>query len=85
MNYINCSQTVFLIEFLHQYPDNFFICQKNSLLEVLKNEDKNGIKSVKIFDPAKNKFTVCSKKKILELMNYNTEFIEFSKKHYYFT
>jgi|GEM_PF-6406676 len=84
MKYFNCNQTTFLVEFLFQYPNNIFICQKNGLQEVLKNEDKNGIKSIKIFDPTKNKFTVCSRKKILELMSYNTEFIEFSKTHYYF-
>ena len=53
-------------------------------MKILKEHDKNGIESIKVFDPSKEKFVRVSKKDILNFASWETEVSEYLKTHYYF-
>lgn len=81
---INTDLNTYLVKFNFQTTNGQFITQGSGLMDVLKQYDKNGIKHIKIFDPAKNTFKQISKEKILNLMSWETETYLYLKDHYYF-
>lgn len=72
---------VFEVKFNFQRNNNF-ICTRDSLIEVLKTYDQNGIKSIKLNDG--NSFKRISKRDMLALFNHDSESILYLKDHYYF-
>jgi len=81
---INTDLNTYLVKFNYQTTDGQFITQGSGLMDVLKQYDKNGVKYIKIFDPAKYAFKSISKAKILQLLNWETETVLYLKSHYYF-
>jgi hypothetical protein len=53
-------------------------------MNVLKNEDKNGIEFIKVLDPSSAKFVRSSKNDILNEFSFDTEMALYLSKHYYF-
>jgi len=84
-NVINCNQRdTYLITFQFQGCNNKYIVQSSGLMNVLKNEDKNGIESIKIFDSVSGSFKRVSREKILNVYKYDTEDYLYLKDHYFF-
>ena len=82
---LNTDKRLFLITFLFKSTESKFIVGQNvDFKTVLQKYDMRGIKSIKEFDPIKNTFKRISKKTILEYFSWNTEVIQYLKKHYYF-
>lgn len=81
---INTDLNTYLVKFNYQTTNGQFITQGSGLMDVLKEYDKNGIKYIKIFDPAKNTFKQVSKDKLLSLFSWDTESLLYFKSHYYF-
>jgi hypothetical protein len=54
------------------------------LMKILKDFDKNGIKSIKEFNPVKENFTKVSKIDLLKFCSWDTEVSEYLNNHYYF-
>ena len=85
-NLINCNcGATFLIKTIYSTGQTY-ICQKDGFLEALKQleQSKSEIEKILIFDFKKHSFVRCSIKNIIFHMNYNTEFTEYVKKHYFF-
>lgn len=82
---INCHQcNVFLVTFRYQLGNSKYICQMDGLIDVLKNEDKNGIESIKVFHFPSNSFKRVSRKEILNNYTFDTEIFEYLSNHYFF-
>jgi len=84
-SYYNTDLRTFLISFQHRSTCKNFIFQSGEeLLEILKNQDKTGIETLKEFDPNKASFKRISKKDFLNNFSWQTETSEYLKNHYYF-
>ena len=87
MNILNQDQRTFLISLRYRSTNGKFMFQTAQelkfILETYDNPQK-GIAFFKVFDPLKNKFSTISKREILRFFSWETEFIEYSKNHYYF-
>lgn len=81
---INTDLHTYLIKFSFQATTGQFITQGAGLMEVLKQYDKNGVKYIKQFDPAKAKFIQVSKKDLLNRFTFDTEVYLYLQNHYYF-
>jgi hypothetical protein len=72
------------VKFRYQCTNNKYIVQREGLIQVLKNEDKNGIEFIKVFDFDNDKFKRISRKEILQNYTFDTESIEYLTNHYFF-
>lgn len=82
---INVHYTdIYLVEFRYQGTSSKFIVSLNKIAECLKNHDKNGVKSIKRFNPAKNVFQRISKRDILCFLSEDTESVLYLENHYFF-
>ena len=84
---LNQDQRTFLISLRYRSTNGKFMFQTAEELNfILPNYDNHekGIEFIKVFEASKNKFINISKNDILSFFNWETEFIEFAKKHYYF-
>lgn len=77
-------EDLYLVEFRYQGTESKFIVSLNQIAECLKTCDKNGVKSIKRFDPSKNTFGKISRKSILMFLSHDTESILYLENHYYF-
>lgn len=84
-SYYNTDLRTFLISFQNRSTCKNFIFQSGEeLLEILKNQDKTGIETIKEFDPNKASFKRISKKDFLNNFSWETETSEYLKTHYFF-
>jgi len=84
-SYYNTDLRTFLISFQHRSTCKNLIFQSGEeLLEILKNQDKTGIETIKEFDPNKASFKRISKKDFLQNFSWETETSEYLKTHYFF-
>jgi hypothetical protein len=87
LHILNQDLRTFYISLHYRTTNGKFIFQTAEefkfILETYDNPQK-GIEFIKVFEPSKNKFVNISKKDLLKFFNWETEFIEFSKNHYYF-
>ena len=81
---VNTDRPTFLVEFMYQSVGGRFICQGVGLVECLTRYDKNGVKSIKMFDPSKGTFKRVAKKDILQFFTWETEAYLYLTNHYYF-
>ena len=82
---ISIDTRTFLISFQFQNTNGKFIFKTSfDLMKILKDHDKNGIESIKEFNPVKDNFIKVSKIDILKFCSWETEVSEFLKNHYYF-
>ncbi len=82
---LNTDKRLFLITFLHKTTDKKFITgQDVGFMKVLKEFDKTGIESIKVFSPFKNRFERISKGQIRTFFSWCTEVDLYLEKHYYF-
>ena len=81
---LNTDLHTFLVSFRWKSTETRFIVQGHGLTECIKKYDLNGIESVKIFDPAKGKFSRVSRETIIQLFSWDTETVEYLKGHYFF-
>lgn len=70
---LNTDQATFLVEFKYQSVGGRFICRGVGLVECLTRYDKNGVKSIKMFDPSKGSFKRAAKNDILQFFTWGTE------------
>ena len=73
-----------MVKFRWQLGNAYYIVQSEGLMNVLKNEDKNGIEFIKVLDPSSAKFVRSSKNDILNEFSFDTEMALYLSKHYYF-
>lgn len=84
---LNQDQRTFLISLRYRSTNGKFLFQTAQELKFILDtydEPQKGIEFIKVFEVSKNKFTNISRKDILSFFNWETEFIEFTKNHYYF-
>lgn len=77
-------EDLYLVEFHYQGTESKFIVSLNQIAECLKTCDKNGVKSIKRFNPGKCVFQRVSRKDILMFLSYDTESVLYLENHYYF-
>ena len=81
---INTDFNTYLVKFQFQSTENCFIVQGSGLMDCLKKYDKNGVKSITEFDPAKGSFKRVSRADILQCYSWDTETYIYLTGHYYF-
>ena len=82
---INVHYTdIYLVEFHFQGTASKFIVSANQIAECLKTCGKNGVKSIKRFDPSKNTFKRVSRADILNFVSFDTESVLYLENHYFF-
>ncbi|WNH10079.1 hypothetical protein [Thalassobellus suaedae] len=84
IQYINTDGRIYLITF--KCTTTKFICNNSSaLIKCIKENDKHrSLKSIKVFDPVKEKFTRASKETLKMFLIWDAESTEFFTNHYYF-
>ena len=87
MNIINTNIRTFIIQLSWRISNSQFIFQNGlELKHILETYDKEnkGIDFIKTFDSKKQKFVRISTKELLNIFSWETDFMEFSKTHYFF-
>lgn len=84
IKYYNTGGRVFLITFKNNTVK--FICNNGqAVMQCLKeNDNHNALKSIKMFEADKDKFTRASKDILKSILIWDAETTEFFNKHYYF-
>lgn len=87
LHILNQDQRTFLISLRYRSTNGKFMFQTAQELKFILDtydEPQKGIEFIKVFEGSKNKFINISKKDVLAFFNWETEFIEFAKTHYFF-
>ena len=82
---LNTDNALFLITFQFKTTNyKFIVGQDVAFMNVLKENPRTGIETIKIFNQQKNKFERVSKENILMRFKWDTEIYLYLKNHYYF-
>ena len=81
---IDTNSAIYLVTFQFSFPSGKFIVQGRGLMDCIKEHDKNGIDTIKQFDPSDAKFKRVSRESIIKSLDYDTEVYLYLKNHYFF-